>query len=177
MGGSTTGDNGAVQLRHRPPVALRALVALVGVAVVASNAAIMLSDRAPGLLRRITLGLAERISRRLDTRTPAALARDPRLPDGDMLVHIGVWAAATILVGWALWSWGGVLIGSAGVLMTSYVVEFMQERVTDTRVFDIGDLAANTLGVLLGAAVVAVSYLLWNTIGTLLMRARQRSHR
>lgn len=156
---------------------LRALVALVGLVVVASNAAIMLSDRAPGLLRRITLGLAERISRRLDTRTPTALANDPRLPDGDVLVHVGVWAAATLLVGWAVWSWGGLLLGATAVLMISFAVEFAQERVTETRVFDVQDLVANTAGVTLGVVVAGLCYVLWNTLGLLLFGTRRTDGR
>jgi hypothetical protein len=38
----------------------------------------------------------------------SSVNRRPRLPGSDTLVHLGVWAAATILVGRALWSWGGL---------------------------------------------------------------------
>lgn len=161
-----------VHLRYRPPVALRVLFALVGLAVIGSNTAIMLSDRAPGVLRRLSAGFADRLSERLDTTAPRRLATDPRLPDSDLLVHIGLWAVAVILVGWALWTWAGLAIGASGVLALSFVVEVAQERMTSTRVFDPPDLVANTIGVALGTIVVAASYVAWNAVGHLGARER-----
>lgn len=167
------GDEGAAgrSPRHRPPLWLRMVVGVSGLAVGASTAGIMLSDRAPGVLRRLSAGFVERVSEQIDTPGPRRFTDDPRVPDGDLMVHITLWALATVLVGWSVWSWRGLAAGAAGVLTLSFAVEFAQERVTDTRVFEVGDLVANTVGVALGAAVAAGSYVLVD-----LVVGRRRRH-
>ena len=36
---------------------------------------------------------------------------DPRLPEGDAVVHVAVWALVTGLVGLAVGTWGGLIFG------------------------------------------------------------------
>jgi len=85
--------------RSRPPVGVRIIAALFGVSALLFNAALMLSDRAPGLTRRVLGGAQRRLSERIDADSRVRLAADGRLPESDAIVHIGVWAVAIILVG------------------------------------------------------------------------------
>ena len=154
--------------RHRPPVGLRVFIAILGLGAVAFNAALMLSDRAPGASRRIGGGIIARLSERLDAGgRPAQLANDPRLPTSDTLVHIGVWGVAMLFVGLAVWSWRGLAVGAAIVFACSAVIEIGQDRYTSTRTFELGDIVANGIGVALGTAVAAGCYLLWSGVAQL----------
>lgn len=165
--------------RRRPPLALRAFVALVAAVVVLANAAIMLSDRAPGVLRLFGFQLIERLSERIDTGGRAAeMASDPRLPESDALVHIGVWAVGAALVGLAIWTWRGLLVGAVGVFAVSVLIELGQARWTHTRVSQLADIRANALGVMLGTAFAALCYLAWSAVaGLVTPRRRSRSGR
>ncbi|MEX2626993.1 MAG: hypothetical protein WD225_08905 [Ilumatobacteraceae bacterium] len=155
--------------RHRPPVGLRVFIAFLGIGAVGFNAALMLSDRAPGALRQIGGGIVVRLSERIDAGgRPARLTSDPRLPSGDTLVHIGVWGTAMLFVGLAVWSWRGLAVGAAGVLICSLAVEVGQRRYTVSRTFQMSDIVANTVGVAAGAAAAAGCYLLWSGVAQLL---------
>lgn len=142
------------------------LAGLLGLGMLLVNAALMMSDRAPGVLRRL--------SDRIDTGGAGAsrLASDPRLPEGDSLVHIGVWAVAAILVGFALWSWIGLIAGGAVVFGGSLVVEYSQERFATTRTTQVSDVYANGLGVVTGIAVVACCYVAWSALHRLVAGPR-----
>ncbi|CAN5584578.1 hypothetical protein BH23ACT3_BH23ACT3_18990 [soil metagenome] len=138
-------------------------IALLGAGVVLFNAALMLSDRAPGATRRFGGDLVTRLSERIDAGGhPARLRGDPRLPSGEAVVHIGVWAAAMLLVGLALWNWRGLVIGAAVVLTSSAAIEIAQGRYTDTRTSQLGDMVANGIGVAVGTVAAAGCYLLWS---------------
>lgn len=143
----------------RPPVGLRALFGMVGLAAIVFNASLMLSDRAPGLLRRVFGDAVTRLSARID-----ANARIPaeQLPESDAVVHIAVWAAAALLVGLTIWTWRGLLIGALAVLATSAVVEIAQGVYTSSRAVERSDVIANTIGVALGMLLAAVAYVLWS---------------
>lgn len=149
-------------------------VALLGVGVVAFNAVLMLSDRAPAVSRRFGGDIIARLSERLDAESrPARLATDPRLPSSDTLVHIGVWGVAMLLVGLAVWSWRGLAVGAAIVLACSAVIEVGQSRYTNFRTFEVDDLVANALGVGAGTVAAAAGYLLWSGIAQLFGAGRQ----
>lgn len=163
IGGPADDSVDVLSPRHRPPVALRALGALLGGGVVLFNAALMLSDRVPGVTRRLGSDLVTRLSDRLDAGSrPARLAADPRLPSGDAIVHIGVWATAMLLVGLALWSWRGLVVGAAATFVASAAIEVGQGRYTDGRTPQFSDLAANGVGVAAGTVTSAGCYLLWS---------------
>lgn len=160
---------------HRPPVAIRAVAALLGVMVLLFNAALMLSDRAPALLRLVGGDLVRRASERIDAgERVSQVASDARVADGDALVHIVVWALAIVLVGLAVWTWRGLVIGAIAVWICSTVVEFGQDRWTDTRSAQRDDILANLVGVGLGTAAVALCYLCWSAVAVL--RFRDGSH-
>jgi hypothetical protein len=162
---------------HRPPAALRAFAALLGVAALLFNAALMLSDRAPGALRTIGGDFVRRLSERIDTDGRAAqVLNDPRLPESDTIVHVAVWAVAVTLVGWALWSWIGLLAGAVAVFAASLVVEAAQGRLTDTRAVEASDVSANLTGVVLGVVFVALCYLLYSALAHLFASSRTRGY-
>jgi hypothetical protein len=160
---------------RKPPLPLRAFVALVAVAALIFNVLLMLSDRAPGALRRIGGDFVRRLFDRIDVgdRADAVLA-DPRLPQSDAIVHVAVWAIAVALVGIAVWSWIGLLIGAVGVFAASIVVESAQSRYTDTRAVEASDVRANLAGVLVGTAFVALCYLAYSALAAL-FRVRPRA--
>ena len=58
-----------------------------------------------------------------------------------------MWALAVGLVGLAVWSWIGLLIGAVAVFAGSIVVEAAQGRYSDTRAVEASDVRANLTGV------------------------------
>jgi|HigsolmetaAR201D_1030396.scaffolds.fasta_scaffold64541_1 hypothetical protein len=157
--------------RHRPPLVLRALIALVALGALAFNAALMLSDRAPGLLRRVFGDSVQRLSARIDASerlADLAARAGTQVPESDAIVHVAVWAVAALLVGLTVWSWVGLLFGSAVVLGASAVVELAQGRLTDTRAVEASDLAANALGVAAGTVAAGACYVLWSAFAVML---------
>jgi hypothetical protein len=156
-------SHGIVTPRHRPPLGLRLVPAVLAVAALLFNAAVMLSDRAPSSLRGIGGDLVRRLSDRIDAGgRPSRIAADPRLPESDTLVHIGLWGTAMILVGLTLWTWRGLAVAAVVVFATSVLIEIAQARVTDTRVSQWEDVVANAVGIGLGTVVVAACYLAWS---------------
>jgi hypothetical protein len=141
---------------------------VLGAAVLAFNAALMISDRAPMLLRHLLGDWARRLSERIDAGARVvSAASDPRLPESDALVHIGVWGLAIGLLGVAVWTWRGLVVGAIVVFAGSLVVEFSQGRFSDTRAVEVSDVRANALGVALGVIVVSVCYLAWTALARL----------
>lgn len=161
---------------YRPPLALRLFAALLGLGALAFNVLLMLSDRAPGALRRIGGEAMRQLFARIDAQDRATeVLADPRLPEGDVIVHVAVWAVAVLLVGWALWTWIGLLVGAVAVLAGSLVVEALQSRLSDTRSVEASDVRANLAGVVLGTATVAVSYALYSGFRAVLRTGRRVS--
>lgn len=152
------------RLQRRPPVGVRAIFGVLGLAVILFNAALMLSDRAPGFLRRgfgdAVVGLSYRID--ATARVPAE-----QLPESDVVVHIIVWATATALVGLMIWTWRGLLAACLVVLATSVAVEIAQGVYSTTRVVERSDALANAIGVGLGALVAVVAYISWSIMSSL----------
>lgn len=171
-GRSSTSTRRGPRPWHRPPAWLRAIIGFVGVLAVGSIAAIMLSDRAPGVLERIFGDLAQRISDRIDA--SGRLPSTDQLPESDFIVHFGLWAGAAVLVGWALWTWRGLIVGALALLATSLVVEAAQGVYSDTRAVEAHDAAANALGIGLGTTVAALSYLVWSALAALGDQHRRR---
>lgn len=142
---------------------LRALVGVAALGAALFNAALMLSDRAPRAARIIGGRFVERLSERIDSDGRVAqVAADPRLPENDALIHIGVWAVAMVLVGLAIWTWRGLLVSTVAVLGLSAVVELGQIRWTRTRTADVSDVLGNMVGIGAGAVFVAGCYLAWS---------------
>ena len=106
-----------------------------------------MSDRAPGLL--------ERISSRIDAGSSraAAVASQTR-PQSDFEIHIVLWALITVVVGLTMWSNRSVLASAIVVLMASVVAERAQEALTASREMQLSDVVGNTIGVLAGLGLV-----------------------
>ncbi len=135
------------------------------------NAVLMLSDRAPGYLKRVGGATITRLFDRIDLGGRGAdVLNDPRLPRSDTIVHIAVWAIATVFVGWALWSWIGLIVGSIVVFGASAVIEKLQGSVSTSREVETSDLTANFAGVALGTVFVACCYLLYSGLAALFAR-------
>lgn len=154
--------------RARPPAGLRALAGLLGVGALVSILGLMMSDRAPGLLRRVLGDTVERLSARIDAGgRAAAVAADSRVPESDAIVHVAVWAVAMLLVGLAVWSWAGLVAGAGAAFALGVIIELAQGRVTDTRAVELADVMANGAGVALGVAGAATCYLAWSALARL----------
>lgn len=161
--------------QRRPPLALRALIGIGGLGVALSTAALMLSDRAPGILRRLFGEFAVRLSARLDAGQRGRLvdlAGDPRLPDGDLLVHVALWAVVTVFAGLTVWSLRWLLPTAFVVGAASITVELLQGLLTDTRVVDPTDIAANLAGVAAGTALSLAAYASWSALAAVFSRRR-----
>lgn len=137
----------------------RVVPTLLILASSAANAAILLSDRAPGLLRRV--------SNRIDaggSRAAAVASRAHISTDSDFAVHVALWGVAAVLVGLAAWSWGSMLLGGAALFASSVAVEGAQHFFTTTRTVQAADVAGNALGVAAGMAVVTVFAGFWRVL-------------
>lgn len=166
-----------MSLRYRPPIWARVLVGLVGVAVVAANTALLLSDRAPRALRSMFGDLAVDISRRLDSDGRATAALDARDVGSDSIVHLGLWATATVVIGLAVWSWGGAAISAVVVGAVSLLVEVAQGRYSTTRNVEMRDAVFNLLGVAVGTVAVVGLYLVVEAVGSSVAAATGRVRR
>jgi VanZ family protein len=113
-----------------------------------ATAVLLLSDRAPGFLQRLSSRIDSGSSR------AARLAAETR-PQSDFEIHVVVWAGITVLVGLAMWSSRSLLVSAVAVLALSVVAERAQLLITSTREMQLGDLAANTVGVLTGLGLVS----------------------
>lgn len=147
------GPGGRPFARWRGPVALLALLALVAVAP------LMLSARAPKAISQA----GERVTERVRVESPeAAEAADAArlrleragLDERDTLAHIGIWGAATLLVGLATWSWRSLIVAVVLIAVASTALEVFQETLSPTRITERSDVMANLVGIGLGLAVV-----------------------
>ncbi len=140
----------------RPLRGLRVIPTLLVLGSMAANAAILLSDRAPGLLRRLSVKVDAGGSRAADVASRAHISTD-----SDFAVHVLIWGVATVLVGLAAWSWTSMLLGGAVVFASSLGLEVAQHFVTTTRNVQAADVAGNALGVAAGLAAVTVFAVIW----------------
>ena len=142
----------------RLPTPVRWLSGLLGLVVLAANTLILLSDRAPGLFRRL--------SARLDASSiqsvSAQVTPGGRLPETDFMIHVALWAVATVFVALAMGSVLTKLVAAGTVLAYSVALEVAQGVYTTLRTPQRADLVGNALGVAAGLAVaLAVGFLLW----------------
>jgi hypothetical protein len=150
---------------------VRLFVAMIGAAALLFNALLMLSDRAPDALQRVGGDAVRRLFERIDLGgRGAGVLNDPRLPESDTIVHITVWAIAAVFVGWALWSWIGLILGAATVFAASVAIEVLQGTLSTTRRVESRDVAANLAGVLIGSAVAAGCYVVYSLLAALFRR-------
>lgn len=138
-----------------PPRWLRISVALVGLVVLAATAVLMLADRAPGLLRRL--------SDRIDASATEVGRLSELVPvsRSDTDVHIAAWCILTLLFAFAIWAWWGVPLVGVAAFGLGVVTEVAQRLLTDNRDFQRSDIAANAVGVLLGLGVFVCVRAVW----------------
>ena len=148
----------------RPFRGWRIFPLLLALAAFAANAVILLSDRAPGLFRRLSSRIDAGVHRAAGAAGVEVPGASVRVPQSDFDVHVAIWAVAALLVGLAMWSWASLVMGSAGVLVTSAGLELAQQAYTRSRTVQFEDLVGNTLGVVIGTCAVAAFALAWSVL-------------
>ncbi|MGI9021695.1 MAG: hypothetical protein ACR2HV_00385 [Acidimicrobiales bacterium] len=138
---SPLGPGGRPLARWRPATAALSAIALAGAA------ALLLSDRAPGFLRRISVRIDGGAS-------PASKAASRARPQSDFEIHVVVWAAVAVLIGLTMWSNRSVLVSVVAVFVASLVTEVAQDLVTSTRNLQVPDVVANGFGSMAGLGLV-----------------------
>ncbi len=148
----------------RPFGGWRVVPMLLALAAFAVNAVVLLSDRAPGLLRRLSRRIDAGVDRAAEVTRLDGPARNVRLPQSDFDVHVAIWAVAALLVGLAMWSWSSLLVGNGLVFAASVVLELAQAGYTRSRAVQLADVAANAVGVLAGTVAVAAFAVVWRVV-------------
>lgn len=151
----------------RPPFVLRMFAALAGVGASLVTVALLLSDRAPGLVETAFGDRARRLWERIDASERAQFVTEGELPQTDFVVHVLIWTVVAALVGLAVWSWRGLAVSAVLVATASGLLELAQGRYATTRVVEARDMIANLLGVGLGIALAALCYLVWSMFAAL----------
>ena len=145
----------------RPFRGWRVVPFLLSVAAVALNAVILLSDRAPGLFRRISVRIDAGVNRAAGAAGVDVPDRSVRVPRSDFDVHVLIWAVAALLVGLAAWSWATLLLGNGLVFVASVALELAQQAYSRSRTVQFQDVMGNALGVIIGTCAVAAFALVW----------------
>ena len=148
----------------RPFRGWRMVPVLLSLAALAANAVILLSDRAPGLFRRLSSRIDAGVNRAVGAAGVDVPGGSVGVPQSDFDVHVAIWAVAALLVGLATWSWASLVMGSAAVLVASAGLELAQRAYSRSRTVQFEDLMANTLGVVTGTCVVAAFALTWRLL-------------
>ena len=138
----------------RPFAGWRVLFAVLALIAGAGNVVLLLSDRAPGILSQLSKRLEQGDERVARATSHADLARS------EFVVHVAVWACATIVVGFAMWSWRSLVGGSGAVVVASALLEVAQPLFTSSRSAQLEDFAANLLGVTVGFGLTAAIWVL-----------------
>ena len=158
--------------RDRPPAGLRIMVGLLGFVSMLSAAALLLSDRAPGMLTTLFGDRARRLWARIDATERVDLPAAADIPPTDFLAHVAIWLVVTSLVGLAVWSWRGLVAGALILAGLSVALELAQGRYAAMRSVQASDALANLIGVSVGVAVVVVSYVTWTAIASVVRWVR-----
>lgn len=134
----------------------RFLPILLALGAFAANGVILLSDRAPGFLSRVSRRIDTGVSRAAGATGIDVPGGDLHVPRSDFDVHVVIWAVAALLVGLAMWSWASLLLGNGLVFVGSVGLELAQSAFTTSRTVQLHDLLGNALGVFTGTCAVAV---------------------
>ena len=145
----------------RPFRGWRVVPLLLGLCALAVNAVILLSDRAPGVFRRLSSRIDAGVHRAAGAAGVDVPGGSVRVPQSDFDVHVAIWAVAALLVGLAMWSWASLVMGSATVLVASVALELAQGVYSRSRTVQFEDILGNTLGVVIGTGAVAAFSLAW----------------
>ena len=145
----------------RPFRGWRVVPLLLSLAALAVNVVVLLSDRAPGILSRLSSRIDAGVQRAAGAAGVDVPGGSVRVPQSDFDVHVAIWAVAALLVGLAMWSWASLVMGSAAVLVASIGLELAQQAYTRSRTVQFEDIMGNTLGVVTGTCAVVAFTLAW----------------
>ncbi|HEV2760865.1 MAG TPA: hypothetical protein VGV86_14995 [Acidimicrobiales bacterium] len=151
----------------RPFRGWRVVPMLLSVAALAVNAAILLSDRAPGLLRRLSARIDAGVSRAAGATGVDVPGTRVRAARSDFDVHVLIWGVAALLVGLAMWSWFSLAVGNGTLFGSSVVVELAQRSYSNSRTVQFDDVVANAVGVVAGTCAVAAFALVWKAVSAM----------
>lgn len=160
--------------QDRPPASGRLFVGLLGVAAMLTTAALLLSDRAPGILRSMFGERARRLWERIDAGDRVDIAAGSDIAQPDFMVHVALWTLVAVLAGFAIWTWRGLLIAVAVLAIASVGLELAQGRYATTRNVQATDALANVVGIGAGATLAGLCYLLWSGAAAIVHRSRRR---
>ena len=159
-------------MTSRPPLAFRACIGLLALGGLLFTGALLLSDRAPGLMRRVLGGAAERLWARIDAAgAPTTLGEEARARP-DFVVHVVVWAVVTLLLALTVWTVYGVVLAMAGAFAAGVAIELLQGRWSHSRAVELGDIVGNGTGVIAGGLAALVVMGLWSVTGGRSARTR-----
>lgn len=145
----------------RPFRGWRAAPVVLAAVAFAVNAVLLLSDRAPGFLSRVSARIDAGVSRAAGATGVDVPGRDVPMPRSDFDVHVTIWAVAALLVGLAMWSWSSLLLGNGLVFVASLCFELAQPVFTTSRTVQLSDVMGNVVGVTAGTGAVAAFAVLW----------------
>ena len=148
----------------RPFRGWRVVPLLLSLGALAVNAVILLSDRAPGVFRRLSSRIDAGVHRAAGAAGVDVPGGSVRVPQSDFDVHVAIWAVAALLVGLAMWSWASLVMGSATVLVAGVALELAQDAYSQSRTVQFEDMLGNTLGVMIGTGAVAAFSLAWRLL-------------
>lgn len=146
-------------------------VGLLGVAAMLTTAALLLSDRAPGILRTVLGDRARRLWERIDTGNRVDLASGSTVTQTDFMVHVALWTVVTVLVGFTIWTWRGLVIAVGILAATSIGLELAQGRYATTRNVEASDALANLVGIGAGATAAGFCFLAWSGVAVIVRRS------
>jgi len=148
--------------KARPPAAVRVFAGLSGIGASVVTAALLLSDRAPGLLQMAFGDRARDLWQRIDSTERVNLPPTADIPPTDFLAHVAIWAVVATLVGLAAWTWRGLATAAIVLGGASLVLELAQGRYATARTVQAADAVANLIGVSLGITAAGTCYLVWS---------------
>jgi hypothetical protein len=135
----------------------RATTSLVLAAVAVTVVLLLLSDRAPGVYRRLvdrTFGVAADVRDRIGL--PDLVARSDIPFAATDLGHVVLFGAVTVVAGVVFRHRARPWLVATVVFAASAAFEALQPLVTDSRSQQVADLQANAVGVLAGFLVLSV---------------------
>jgi len=133
------------------------VVAVVVFGIVAITTS--LSDRAPQALRQARdtqAQVVDDIEETFDVDVRRIVDRNDIPFENDDILHLIGWASGTTLVGFALRRYIRIEEIAVIVFAGSVLIEVAQPIYSDTRVFQIGDITTNALGVMIGLTLIVI---------------------
>lgn len=139
--------------------------------------ALMLADRAPGVLDRLFGDRAQRLWARIDASERAEVLTSAGPPEPDTAVHVAIWFGLTLAVALTLWTWRGLVVAGIGAAGFGVAVEWAQQRWSTGRSAEWSDVAADLVGTALGLMAAAIVITGWSALAAVFDRVAARGSR